>query len=108
MLALTTILTSSVIVREKEIGTIEQLMVAPITRMELILGKLIPCFIIEIITMSVVVPLAFLMFDIPFRGSMPFFLATSVLFLITIAGIGITISTFCRTQQQAILSSFMF
>lgn len=108
MLALTTIITSSVIVREKEIGTIEQLMVAPITRLELILGKVIPCFVIEIITMSVVVPLAFLMFDIPFRGSMPFFLATSVLFLITIAGIGITISTFCRTQQQAILTSFMF
>jgi ABC-2 type transport system permease protein len=108
MLALTTILTSSVIVREKEIGTIEQLMVAPITRLELIVGKIIPCFIIEIITMSVVVPLAFLLFDIPFRGSMSFFLATSVLFLLTIAGIGITISTFCRTQQQAILSSFMF
>jgi ABC-2 type transport system permease protein len=108
LLALTTILTSSVIVREKEIGTIEQLMVAPISRLELILGKTIPCFIIEIITMSVVVPLAFLIFDIPFRGSMIFFFATAVLFLITIAGTGITISTFCRTQQQAILTSFMF
>lgn len=108
LLAGTTIVTSSVIVREKEIGTIEQLMVAPITRLELILGKLIPCFIIEIITMSVIVPLAFLVYDIPFRGSMPFFMATAVLFLVTVAGIGMTISTFCKTQQQAVLTSFMF
>jgi ABC-2 type transport system permease protein len=108
LLAGTTIVTSSVIVREKEIGTIEQLMVAPITRLELILGKTIPCFIIEIITMSVIVPLAFLVYDIPFRGSMPFFMATGLLFLITIAGVGMTISTFCKTQQQAVLTSFMF
>jgi drug efflux transport system permease protein len=108
LLAGTTIVTSAVIVREKEIGTIEQLMVAPITRLELILGKIIPCFIIEIITMSVIIPLAFLVYDIPFRGSMLFFMTTAVLFLITVAGIGMTISTFCKTQQQAVLTSFMF
>jgi drug efflux transport system permease protein len=108
LLALSTILTSSIIVREKEIGTIEQLMVTPITRLELILGKTIPCFVIEIVTLAAVVPLAFLIYDIPFRGSALFFIVTALLFLITTSAIGMTISAFCNTQQQAVLSSFMF
>lgn len=108
ILALSTILTSAVVVREKEIGTLEQLMVTPISRLELILGKTIPCFIIEIITFMIITPLAFLIYDVPFRGTYPFFIATSVLFLITASGIGVTISTFCKTQQQAVLSAFMF
>jgi ABC-2 type transport system permease protein len=54
------------------------------------------------------VPLAFLVFDIPFRGSLAFFLVTALLFLFTASGVGMTISAFCRTQQQAILTSFMF
>lgn len=108
LLALTTILTSAVIVREKEIGTIEQLMVAPISRVELILGKTLPCFMIVITIMAVITPLSFILFDVPFRGTRPFFFATGMLFLITVAGIGVTISAFCKTQQQAVLSSFMF
>jgi ABC-2 type transport system permease protein len=108
LLAMSVILTSSVVVREKEIGTLEQLMVAPISRLELILGKTIPCFVIEVITFAVIVPLAFLIYAIPFRGSLWFFFFTSLLFLITASGVGVTISAFCRTQQQAILSSFMF
>jgi len=108
LLATSVILTSAIIVREKEIGTIEQLMVAPISRLELILGKTIPCFVIELIVFSVILPLSFLVYDIPFRGSLAFFLITAVLFLITASGIGMTISAFCTTQQQAILTSFMF
>lgn len=108
LLALSIILTSAIVVREKEIGTIEQLMVAPISRLELILGKTLPCFAIEVITLAVITPLAFLIYDIPFRGSLPFFIATALLFLITASGIGVTISSFCTTQQQAILTSFMF
>jgi len=96
------------VVREKEIGTLEQLMVTPISRLELILGKTIPCFIIEIITFMIITPLAFLIYDVPFRGTYLFFIATSGLFLITASGIGVTISTFCKTQQQAVLSAFMF
>lgn len=108
MLALSIILTSAIIVREKELGTIEQLMVAPISRLELILGKTIPCFSIEVITLCIITPLAFLLYDIPFKGSFAFFVATSILFLITASGIGVTISAFCKTQQQAVLTSFMF
>jgi ABC-2 type transport system permease protein len=108
LLALTTILTSAVIVREKEVGTIEQLMVTPITRLELILGKIIPCFLIEIVTLVTIMPLAFAIYDIPFRGSFVFFLGTCLIFLVAISGVGMTISAFCKTQQQAVLSSFMF
>jgi ABC-2 type transport system permease protein len=108
MLAMAIILTSAIIVREKELGTIEQLMVAPISRLELILGKTIPCFTIEVITLALITPLAFVMYDIPFRGSFVFFIVSALLFLITASGIGVTISAFCSTQQQAILTSFMF
>ena len=72
LLTLAIILTSAVIVREREIGTIEQLMVAPISRLELILGKTIPCFTIEIVTLLTITPLALLVYDIPFRGSLSF------------------------------------
>jgi len=108
LVATTIILTSALIVREKEIGTIEQLMVAPISRVELILGKTLPCFTIVITIMTVIMPAALLIFDVPFNGSRAFFLPVSMVFLITIAGVGMTISAFCQTQQQAILSSFMF
>jgi ABC-2 type transport system permease protein len=108
MLSISIIVTSAVIVREKEIGTIEQLMVAPISRLELILGKTIPCFIIELINFVTIIPLAIAIFDVPFRGSVLFFVSASILFLVTASGIGMTISAFCATQQQAILTSFMF
>lgn len=108
LLALSIVLTSAVIVREREIGTIEQLMVAPISRLELILGKTIPCFLIEIVTLLIVTPLALLIYDIPLRGSLWFFFGAFLLFLITASAIGMTISAFCSTQQQAVLTSFMF
>jgi ABC-2 type transport system permease protein len=108
ILSLAVMLTSAVIVREKEIGTIEQLMVTPITRLELILGKVTPCFLIEIGTLSIIAPLAFFAYDVPFRGSIPFFMGMCLLFLFTSSGIGMTISAFCKTQQQAVLTSFMF
>jgi drug efflux transport system permease protein len=108
LLTLAIILTSSVIVREREIGTIEQLMVAPISRLELILGKTSPCFFIELVTLLIVAPLALIIYDIPFRGSIWFFFGSFFLFLITASAIGMTISAFCKTQQQAVLTSFMF
>jgi len=108
LLSLSIIVTSAVIVREKEIGTVEQLMVAPISRLELILGKTIPCFMIEVGTLSIITPLAFLIYDIPFRGSLVFFIVTALMFLVTASAIGMTISAFCKTQQQAVLTSFMF
>ncbi len=98
--------TSMVVVREKEQGTIEQLMVTPITRLELILGKALPCFIIAMINLICMTALAFGWFQPIFRGSLLLFFTAAVLFAITALAIGMSISTFCRTQQQAMLSSF--
>jgi ABC-2 type transport system permease protein len=58
--------------------------------------------------LTVITPLGFLIFDVPFQGSVVFFYATAVIFLITTSGVGMTISAFCKTQQQAVLTSFMF
>ncbi len=99
--------TAMIVVREKETGTIEQLMVTPITRFELILGKAVPCFVICVISLTVMTVLAFIVFRPIFQGSMLLFFSTAILFILTCLGIGMTISVFCRTQQQAILSSFM-
>jgi ABC-2 type transport system permease protein len=99
--------TAMAIVREKERGTIEQLMVTPITSLELVLGKTIPSFIIAAANLTVMTFIALAWFDPPFRGSMVFFFATGFVFIITCLAMGMTISVFCRTQQQAMLSSFM-
>ena len=99
--------TAMVLVREKETGTIEQLMVTPITPLELVLGKTIPSFIISLVNLVCLTILALVWFQPPFKGSMPFFCFCAVLYIITCLSIGMTVSAFCRTQQQAILSSFM-
>ena len=99
--------TAMIVVREKETGTIEQLMVTPITRFELILGKAVPCFVICVVSLTVMTILAFIVFRPIFHGSMLLFFSTAILFIFTCLGIGMSISVFCRTQQQAILSSFM-
>ncbi|MFC1835498.1 ABC transporter permease [Thermodesulfobacteriota bacterium] len=99
--------TSMIIVREKETGTIEQLMVTPISRVELILGKTIPCFIICVFNLMTLTTLAFVWFQPIFNGSLLLFISAALIFIFTCLGMGMTISVFCRTQQQAILSSFM-
>lgn len=101
------VLTAMALVREKERGTIEQLMVTPLTRLELILGKIAPCFLVSCLNLFVMTFLATYWFKPFLRGSLAFFLLAAILFLITCLAMGMTISVFCRTQQQAILSSFM-
>lgn len=101
------VLTTMALVREKETGTIEQLMVTPISRLELIIGKATPSFGIALVNLASLVILVLAWFQPPFRGSMIFFLLCSVLYLVLCLAIGMTISAFCRTQQQAMLSSFM-
>jgi ABC-2 type transport system permease protein len=105
---ITVMLTSMSIVREKEIGTMEQLMVTPVRPLELILGKLLPFAIAGIIEVALVVVAALLVFRIPLRGSIPLLFGCSVLYLLTTLGVGLFISTISRTQQQAMMSSFFF
>ncbi len=105
---ITIMLTAMSIVREREIGTMEQLMVSPIRPLELIIGKLLPFAVIGIIDVILVTGAAFVVFDTPFRGNMLFLMGGTILFLMTTLGVGLFISTISRTQQQALMSSFFF
>ncbi len=101
-------LTAQAIVREKEIGTMEQLMVTPIRPIELIIGKTLPFAIIGLFDVVLVISAALLIFRTPLRGSPVLLLFCSILFLLTTLGAGLFLSTISRTQQQAVMSSFFF
>jgi ABC-2 type transport system permease protein len=103
LLTITTmLLTSFAIVRERETGTLEQLMVTPITRTELILGKTIPFVILGFVGLLLSLLLARLIYHIPIAGSLPLFFGLSILFILSNLGLGILISTMSHTQQQAL------
>ncbi|MBI4456084.1 MAG: ABC transporter permease [Acidobacteria bacterium] len=104
----TLILTAMAIVREKEIGTMEQLMVTPIRPIELILGKTLPFALVGLLDMALVTVVALFLFHIPFRGAGPMLLGCSILYLLTTLGAGLFISTISQTQQQAMMASFFF
>jgi ABC-2 type transport system permease protein len=108
LMIITTTLTSLGIVREKEIGTLEQLMVTPIRSYELILGKLIPFVIIGAIDAAIVLSIALFWFDVPMRGNILLLAVLSGLFLLTTLGLGIFVSTISRSQQQAMLIAQFF
>lgn len=101
-------LTSMAIVREKEIGTMEQLMVTPLRPMELILGKTLPFVGVGLFDAALAVSVALLVFRVPFRGSFLLLLFACILFLMTTLGAGLFISTISRTQQQAMMTTFLF
>jgi len=109
IIALVTImLTAMSIVREKEIGTMEQLMVTPIRPFELIMGKLLPFAMVGIVQVVLVIAAALLVFRIPIRGSILLLFCCTLLFLLSTLGVGLFISTISQTQQQAMMSSFFF
>ncbi len=100
--------TSLAIIREKEAGTIEQLIVTPLTPFELILGKTIPYIIVAIAQMSMVITFAVFWFDVPLKGSLLLLFTAVCLFLLSSMGIGLFISTVSNTQQQAMMTTFFF
>lgn len=106
LLVMTSIMTAMSVVREKEIGTMEQLIVTPLRSASLIFGKLIPFIGIGLLDVTVVVLAAVFWFEIPIRGSVPLLFALSGLFLFSTLGFGLLVSTFCRTQQQAMITAF--
>jgi len=104
ILLLTTMnLTAMAIVKEKEIGTLEQLLVTPLRPAELILGKLIPFIIIGFVNVTVVLLAMSYGFDIPIRGSVPLLFGIAGFFLLTTLGLGLFVSTISHTQQQAMM-----
>jgi ABC-2 type transport system permease protein len=108
LLVVTVTLTAMSIVREKELGTIEQLMVTPIRPVDLIVGKMIPAAFVGLIDVLLITVAAVVVFDVPFEGSGLLLFFCSLLFLLTGLGTGLLISTISRTQQQAALSAFLF
>ncbi|MFN0104862.1 MAG: ABC transporter permease [Bryobacteraceae bacterium] len=105
---ITLMLTAMAIVREKEIGTMEQLMVTPIRPLELMLGKTIPFALIGLLDMALATITALIVFHVPFRGSIWMLVGSSCLFLLSTLGTGLFLSTISRTQQQAMMSAFFF
>src|SRR5215213_472912 len=101
LILVTMILPSVAVVREKEIGTLEQLIVTPLRPWQLILGKLTPFVIVGMLDLLVVTALAVYLFKVPLRGSLLLLLALSFLFILTTLGLGLLVSTIVRTQQQA-------
>ena len=106
LLMLTMMLTAQAIIREKEIGTMEQLMVTPMRPIELMLGKTMPFAVVGIIDMMIVTVAALLLFHIPFRGNFFMLMLCALLFLMPSLGAGLFLSTISHTQQQANLGSF--
>jgi ABC-2 type transport system permease protein len=101
-------LTAMAIVREKEIGTMEQLMVTPIRPLELILGKTLPFVLVGYWDLLLVTGAALLIFHVPFNGSFLLLLFAAFVFLLTTLGAGLFISTISRTQQQAMMATTLF
>jgi ABC-2 type transport system permease protein len=101
-------LTSMAIVREREIGTMEQLLVSPLRPAELILGKTLPFGLIALADVAVITTIAVFWFDVPIQGSLALLFGATVVYLLSALGIGLFISTISRTQQQALMSTFLF
>ncbi len=108
VLIVTMLLSSMAVVREKEIGTMEQIIVTPIRRWEFILGKTLPFVLIGYINVAIVTLVACFWFDVPMRGNLLLLFGATALFLLSTLGFGLVISTVSRTQQQAMMSAFMF
>jgi len=105
---ITMLLTSMAIVKEKEIGTLEQLMVTPLTSAQIIAGKTIPFALLGFIEMSVAMTFGVLWFKVPIVGSLPVLTLLAATFILTTLGLGIFISTMVNTQQQALFLSWFF
>jgi ABC-2 type transport system permease protein len=101
-------LTAFAVVREREIGTLEQIMVTPIRPAEFILGKTLPFFLIGLFDVTLIAVVGSLWFQVPFRGHVAVLALGAVLFLLCMLGVGLLISTISATQQQAMVTAFFF
>lgn len=102
------LLTSMAVVREREMGTMEQLMVTPLRPVELILGKTIPFAVIAFIDMIAITILGVLIFNIPINGPLWLLPVCTAIYLLSVLGIGLFVSTVAKTQQQALMATFLF
>jgi ABC-2 type transport system permease protein len=108
LLAITTILAAMGIVRERELGTLEQLNVTPLRRWELIVGKLLPYALVGMVDVCLVIGIAVWWFEVPLRGSVGLLFAMTALYLLSTLGLGLFVSTISSTQQQAMMTAAFF
>jgi drug efflux transport system permease protein len=108
LLVVTANLAAMAIVRERELGTLEQLNVTPLRRWELIVGKLLPYGVIGLVDVLLVVAVAVFWFEVPLRGSFLLLFAVSVLYVLCTLALGLFISTISETQQQAMMTATFF
>jgi len=101
------LLTALAVVREREIGTLDQLVVSPLEPIELVLGKTIPFALLSMVDLALISAVALLWFGIPFRGNPLLLVGAALLFVFCALGVGLLISTVSKTQQEAFLSSFL-
>lgn len=102
------ILTALSVAREREMGTFDQLIVSPLSAFEILVGKTTPPMIIAMILVTIMALVIIMVFHVPFQGSVILFYLSLFVYLLSMTGIGLFISSMCRTQQQAILGSFTF
>jgi ABC-2 type transport system permease protein len=108
LLVITTNLSAMAIVREKEVGTLEQLNVTPLARWELITGKLLPYAGIGIIDVILVLIVSIFWFEVPMRGSLVLLFGMCMIYLLSTLGLGLFVSTISKTQQQAMMTAIFF
>jgi ABC-2 type transport system permease protein len=108
LMIVTANLTSMAVVRERELGTLDQLNVTPLSRLELIVGKLLPYGLVGFIDVLLVIAVAVFWFEVPLRGSVWLLLGASVVYLLCTLGLGLFVSTVSSTQQQAMMTSTFF
>ncbi len=100
-------LTALAVVRERETGTLEQIMVTPLRAWELLMGKLIPFTVVGCLDLALVLSVVLFWFRVPLRGSLLLLIGSSLLFLLSTLGLGLLVSTVSRTQQQALFTMFL-
>jgi ABC-2 type transport system permease protein len=107
LLILCLLLTSLAVVRERELGTLEQLMVSPLSPTELIIGKTVPFALIGLADLVLITTFALVWFRVPFQGSFLLLLLAGVLYLFSTLGLGLLVSTISSTQQEAMMTGFL-
>ncbi len=108
VMIITLMLTAMAVVRERESGTLEQILVSPIRPIELLLGKTIPFAIIALAEVALITLAALVIFRVPLRGSVSLLFLSTLLYLLSTLGAGLLISSVSRTQQQAMMATFLF
>ncbi len=108
LVVVTTIVTAMGLAREREMGTLEQVLVTPIRPLFLLLGKMAPFVVIGLVDVMLLVAAGTWLFDVPLRGNLAVLLVGTLLYLMTTLGVGLLISTVSKTQQQAFLGGFLF